>query len=313
MTSSWSIANIPNQDGKFILITGANSGLGFESAGVLAAKKAHVIMACRSLERAQAARHEIVQAHPSSVVDVLPLDLTSLDSVRRCAMEFNLRYPRLDVLLNNAGVMATPRLRSEDGFELQFGANHLGHFALSGLLLERLLAAPSSRVVTVYSVADIYAWIDFNSFGGQGFYNRWIAYGQAKLANLVFAMELNRRLAAREAGAISLAAHPGLTRTNLQVAGLSMQPKDRLQARLMRTIRDVFFQDVTLGALPQLLAATAPEARGGEVYGPQGFLQMAGPPKKITPFNRGWRDEKLGKRLWKASQELTGVKYLNGP
>lgn len=308
--SRWTTAEIPDQSGKVVLITGANSGLGFESALALVRKGAHVVMACRSADRAGKARDEIRAQVPAASLTIMPLDLTNLSSIRDLAAAFCERYGRLDVLLNNAGIMAPPHGTTVDGFELQLGTNHLGHFALTGLLLDCLLDAPAGRVVTTYSMAEMIGRISGDNLQGARRYYRWLAYGQSKLANLLFALELERRLEAIGSATSSMAAHPGLSHTNLQVAGLQTGGTAPVQAWLMRTMRDLFFQSAQMGALPQLYAATAPEARGGACYGPGRLFQVWGHPVKVRPFNPAWRNQDLARRLWEASEDLTGVRYL---
>jgi len=215
-TDRWIEENIPDQSGKLVLVTGANSGLGYEVTRELALKGAIVIMACRNLEKGEEAADEIRSANPSGELRLMQLDLADLKSVKRFADEVHAEYSYLDTLVNNAGVMATPYGKTEDGFELQFGINHLGHFALTGQLLDLLEDRPGSRIVTVSSYAHWFGWINFSDLNGEKFYYRWMAYCQSKLANLLFAYELQRRLSQHGKEAISVAAHPGSTVTNLQ-------------------------------------------------------------------------------------------------
>jgi hypothetical protein len=305
----WGPEAIPDQHDKVFLITGANSGLGFESALALAARGARVVLACRSLEKGEQARRSILDQHPQAALEVMPLDLSSLASLRDFAGAFLERYERLDVLMNNAGVMATPPLQTADGFELQFSVNHLGHFALTGLLLERLLAAPAGRVVTLSSPMAEAGRLDFDDLMRRRRYERWGAYSQSKLANLLFALELDRRLEARSAALLSVAAHPGFAATNLQKSGPALGGAG-LTSFSMRLILP-FAQAAQSGALPQLYAAAAPGVQGGEYYGPDGPGQLRGGPRKVQPmFNRAWQDPEIARRLWQVSQDLTGVRYL---
>jgi NAD(P)-dependent dehydrogenase (short-subunit alcohol dehydrogenase family) len=307
----WDAGQIPDQQGRVIIITGANSGLGFESALALARKRARLLLACRSLERGQAARAAILAQAPEADLQVLALDLGSLESLRSFARAFLARYDRLDVLVNNAGVMGTPRRQTADGFELQFGVNHLGHFALTGLLLERLLATPGSRVVTVSSRMASIGRLNFDDLMHTRRYERWQAYGDSKLANLLFAEELQRRLQARQADVLSLAAHPGFAATNLQKSGPGLDG-GKLALFSMRLAMP-FAQSAQAGALPQLYAATAAPVAGGACYGPDGLGQLYGHPKEVQPsINQAWRDPRLAQRLWQISEELTGVRWLDG-
>ena len=308
--SRWDATHIPDQQGKVILITGANSGLGFESALALGRQRATLVMACRSPQKGEAARQAILAQVPEADLHLLPLDLGSLASVRRTAQEFLACFERLDVLMNNAGVMGAPRRQTADGFELHFGVNHLGHFALTGLLIEVLIATPASRVVTVSSQMAQIGRLDFDDLMHTRFYERWSVYGQSKLANLVFALELQRRLEATRAATLSIAAHPGFASTNLQKSGPELDGFG-LQALAMRLTLP-FAQSARAGALPQLYAATAPEAQGGAYYGPDGLGQLYGHPRQVQPaFNHAWRDPHLAQHLWQVSQDLSGVRYLD--
>lgn len=296
-TSGWIAANIPTLDGKLFLVTGANSGIGFEVARGLAGRGGAVVMACRDLEKGEAAAARIRDKNPRADLRVLALDLADLGSVRAFAEAFQAAHPRLDALINNAGVMATPYARTADGFELQFGVNHLGHFALTGLLLSLLQATPGSRVVTVSSYAHWFGRINFGDLQGEKFYYRWLAYTQSKLANLLFAFELQRRLARKGGNPISLAAHPGSTVTNLQK-----------NTRLFAFVNGVIGHSPAMSALPVLSAAARPGVTGGEYFGPGGFLGQRGYPHLARP-GPGSRNEAVARRLWQVSEELTGVRY----
>jgi NAD(P)-dependent dehydrogenase (short-subunit alcohol dehydrogenase family) len=293
----WIEENIPDQNGKLFLVTGANSGLGYEVSRALARKGARVVMACRSLEKGEAAAASIRDEGPKGEVRVMELDLADLGSVRRFAGEFRAAYPRLEVLVNNGGVMATPYTRTADGFELQFGTNHLGHFALTGLLLDILRATLGSRVVTVSSYAHWFGIINLRDLNAEKFYYRWMAYTQSKLANLLFAYELQRRLSRAGADTISLAAHPGSTVTQLQQ-----------YTRLFAFVNGVIGHSPQMAALPVLYAATRPDLRGGEYLSPDGFLGQRGYPYVgfSSPLSH---NQALARRLWQVSEELSGVKY----
>lgn len=306
----WLEQHIPFQAGKTALITGANSGLGFESAKVLAARGARVILAVRDPAKGERAADEIHHAIPSAELELLPLDLASLASIRAAAAAFARAHDRLDVLINNAGVMAIPRRTTADGFEMQLGTNHLGHFALTGLLLPLLFAAPAARVVTVSSGAHLLGRINFDDLQGERRYQPWLAYGQSKLANLLFAYELQRRLAAAGSGAISVAAHPGYAATNLQTVGPEMTGS-ALGQRLMVLANRIFAQSAAMGALPEIYAASAPDVRGGDYIGPDGSLGQQGFPKKVQSNARS-HDRDVAARLWAVSEALTGVKYELG-
>ncbi len=304
----WTAQDIPDQSGKLIVITGANSGLGYESGLALARKGAHIVMACRNLGKGEAARKAILAEVADARLDLEQLDLASLESIRSFAIRFQQQHRKLDVLLNNAGIMAIPAGKTVDGFETQFGTNHLGHFALTGLLLETLLATPASRVVTLSSTAAEMGRIHFDDLMLDRSYERWKAYAQSKLANLIFTVELQRRLESAAAGCISVAAHPGFASTNLQYAGLSQG-----NAVLSYTLTRMFMplaQSAEMGALPELYAATMPDVKGGEYFGPDGFSQVKGYPTRVAPrFNQTWRDPETARRLWQVSEELTGVTY----
>ncbi|MEX1315993.1 MAG: oxidoreductase, partial [Synechococcaceae cyanobacterium] len=276
----WTAADIPDQSGRLALITGASSGLGLETARALVARGATVILGCRSRARAEPARQELLSAAAAGgAVDLLDLDLADLASVLAAARELGERYGRLDLLINNAGVMGLPRALTRDGFELQFGINHLGHFALSQALVPLLRGRPDARVVTVTSGAQYFGRIDYHDLQGERRYDRWKAYGQSKLANVMFARELQRRLDAEAAGVRSLAAHPGVARTNLQPASVAASGSwiEPLAYRLMAPL----FQSAAMGALPQLYAATAPQAKPGGHYGPDQLGGMRGWPTEV--------------------------------
>ncbi len=285
------------------MVTGANSGLGLATARELAGAGARVVMACRNLEKGEAAKRDIEAATPGAALELEQLDLSSLDSVRAFAERFS---GGLDLLINNAGVMAPPRGRTADGFELQFGTNHLGHFALTGLLIGAMEGREDARVVTLSSTAHKTGRIAFDNLGGERHYFRWRAYGQSKLANLLFALELERRLRAAGSNVKSMAAHPGYAATNLQFAAPPLV--DQL---VMRVGNAVIAQSEEMGALPTLYAATAPGVAGGTYVGPDGLLEQRGHPKPVSP-NRAARDEDVARRLWEVSEEMTGVRFELG-
>lgn len=293
----WIDENIPAQDGKLFLVTGANSGLGYEVTRGLARKGATVLMACRSLKKGKEAADAIQAENPRGELPLMELDLADLSSVRKFAQEFHARYDRLDVLVNNAGVMATPYRKTADGFELQFGVNHLGHFTLTGLLLDVLRSTPASRVVTVSSYAHWFGWINFGDLNAEKFYYRWMAYTQSKLANLLFAYELQRRLSRAGEDMVSVAAHPGSTVTQLQQ-----------YTRLFTFINGLTGHEPDQAALSILYAAARPDVSSGDYFGPDGFLGQRGYPHKAST-SRAARSEKTAQRLWQVSEQMTGVKY----
>ncbi len=299
----WTTADIPDQIGRTAVITGANTGLGYETAAALAAKGAHVVLAVRNIDKGQDAARRIGQASPGARVEVAELDLTSLASIHAAAEQLKSTHKSIDLLINNAGVMFTPKSTTKDGFELQFGTNHLGHFAFTGLLLERVLAAPGSRVVTVSSTGHrIIDAIRFDDLQWERGYNRFRAYGQSKLANLLFTYELQRRLAGTNT--IAVAAHPGGSNTEL------MRNLPRLVQPLTALARP-FFQGADMGALPTLRAATDPHVVGGQYYGPDGFAEQRGYATLVSS-NAASHDVDAQKRLWTVSEELTKVVYPVG-
>ena len=304
MTAKWSAADVPDQSGRVAIVTGSNTGIGYGAAAVLAAKGAHVVLAVRNIDKGNDAKARITAASPNAVVTVQELDLTSLDNIRKAADELRTAHPRIDLLINNAGVMYTDKAKTKDGFELQFGTNHLGHFALTGQLLVNMLAVDGSRVVTVSSVGHrIRARIHFEDLQLDNNYDRVVAYGQSKLANLLFTYELARRLNLKAAPTIATAAHPGAADTDL----LRNMPGG------IRQVSQFFWtnfiaQNADMGALPTLRAATDPGAKNAEYYGPGGFGEQRGAPKVVKSSAQS-HDEDIQRRLWSVSEELTGVKY----
>jgi NAD(P)-dependent dehydrogenase (short-subunit alcohol dehydrogenase family) len=292
---SWTAEEIPDQTGKIAVVTGANSGLGASIARELARAGASVVLAVRNTAKGERVAKEI-----GDRARVERLDLADLASVRGFAERFT--DDRIDLLINNAGVMAPPRQLTADGFESQFGTNHLGHYALTGLLLPRLLAATAPRVVTQASGAHRFGWIRFDDLQGEHRYNNWLAYGQSKLANLMFAFELQRRAAGTKL--TSVAAHPGLSATNLQTAGPAHW-YERIAGQIGNV---VIAQSADEGALPALYAATMPDVPPGAYVGPDGLLELRGHPHLVTAAKRAY-DERAARRLWEVSEELTGVRY----
>jgi NAD(P)-dependent dehydrogenase (short-subunit alcohol dehydrogenase family) len=299
----WTTEDIPDQTGRIAVVTGANTGLGLETAKALAARGASVVLAVRDLDRGKRAAATITTASPGADVTIQKLDLSSLDSVRAAAADLRSAHDRIDLLVNNAGVMYTPRHITADGFELQFATNHLGHFALTGLLLDRLLAVDGSRVVTVGSFGHrIRSRIDFDDLTFEHGYSRVAAYGRSKLANLLFTYELQRRLTEAGTTTIAVAAHPGGSHTELD-RNLPM-PLRALSA----VISPLMAQSAAMGALPSLRAATDPTVVGGQYYGPGGFRELRGHPTVVASSRRS-HDADTQRRLWTISEDLTGVTY----
>lgn len=301
----WTENDIPDMTGKVVIMTGANSGIGYEATRALAQNGATVVMACRNMKKANEAVKILHSLVPAKMLDVMALDLSSLASVRQFTTSFLEKYDRLDLLINNAGLMAIPFGLTKDGFESQIGVNHLGHFALTGLLLERLLAIPASRIINISSGAHKMGKIHIERFASDNEYTPFGAYGQSKLANLLFTYELQRRLGATNTSTISVAAHPGGSKTNLG------NHLEGFFARVVMPIFSLVMQSAAMGALPTLLAATDSSVQGSDYYGPGGFQEMRGHPKKVTS-NELSHDKKLAQRLWSASEELTGVTYSFG-
>ena len=300
--TKWTAADIPDQTGRTAVITGANTGLGYETAAALAGRGARVVLAVRNLEKGKQAVARITAATPGAEVELQELDLTSLESVRAAAAQLRSGHDRIDLLINNAGVMHTPKSTTKDGFELQFGTNHLGHFAFTGLLLDRLLPVAGSRVVTVSSIGHrIRAAIHFDDLQWDRRYSRVGAYGQSKLANLLFTYELQRRLAPHGT-TIAVAAHPGGSNTEL------MRNLPRPITAASALLVEPLMQGADLGALLTLRAATDPGVLGGQYFGPDGFQEIRGYPKVVASSGQS-HDVELQRRLWAVSEELTGVVY----
>ncbi|MEF8821004.1 MAG: oxidoreductase [Halovenus sp.] len=312
MSESWTADQMPDCSEKTVLITGANSGLGFEATKAFAKKGATVIMACRSPERGEQAAQEVAEQLPGgtgATLNVRQCDLASLDSIESFAEEVREVYDDLHILCNNAGVMAIPRSETQDGFEMQLGVNHLGHFALTGQLLDLIVGTEGeTRIVTHSSGAHTAGELDFDDLHRQRSYSKWEAYGQSKLANLHFAYELQRRL--RDAGITetkSVACHPGYADTNLQYRGPE-QSGSRIKYAMMRVANGVFAQSASNGALPLLYAATALDVEGGEYYGPGGLMNMRGAPERQESSDASY-DEADARQLWERSEALTGATY----
>ena len=305
--SGWNAQAVPDQRGRTAVVTGANSGLGYVTARELARQGARVVLACRSELRGTEAVDRLVAEVPGAEVEFIQLDLGELDSVREFASVCERTHDRLDLLVNNAGVMALPLGRTADGFETQFGVNHLGHFALTGLLLPMIAETPGARIVTLSSMVHVLSNIDIDDLNSEkGPYRRWIAYARSKTANLLFTHELARRLSHAGSDVVAAAAHPGYASTNLQTAGPRLEGRKGAQ-RFMEIGNRVFAQSAEAGALPTLYAATAPGVRPDTFVGPS-FAMWRGSP--ATSWRAGWtRDDRAGERLWAASERLTGVTY----
>ncbi|MCU1390580.1 MAG: dehydrogenase/reductase [Ilumatobacteraceae bacterium] len=299
----WSETDIPDQSGRVALVTGANSGIGYEAARALAQHGAKVLLGCRNPTKAAAALEQIRNAAPDADVEILQMDLSHLASIRAAAATITDGGQRLDLLINNAGVMAVPLQHTADGFEMQFGTNHLGPFALTGLLLDTLNAQPGSRVVSVSSTGHKMGRISFDDLDAHDGYHRWLRYGQSKVANLLFTYELQRRLEASGATTVALACHPGGSQTNLgHDAGLLM--------KTFQPLANIVMQSAAMGALPTLRAATDPAAKGAEYYGPDGLSQMRGFPVKAHSTAYSHKKD-VAAQLWTVSEELTGISYLD--
>lgn len=296
--NKWNLSQYPSQQGKVAIITGANSGIGYEAALELAKKNMMVILACRQLNAAERAKIDILKSHPTAQVIPMKMDLSILNDVRKFAEDFLNRFDRLDLLINNAGIMMSPYKETEDGFENQLATNFIGHFALTGLLMQQLLKTPDSRVITLSSLSYKWASINFSDLHFKNGYHKKKAYGQSKRACLVFAYELNRRLSSTGNSTISLAAHPGLTKTNL----------DRYFPALIRPLGSLFLQSPKKGVLPVLYAALQKELKGGEYIGPDGFHEMRGYPT-IVDSDKATKDQKIANTLWLSAEEMTGVHY----
>ena len=302
--SDWNLSKAPSQKDKIAIVTGANAGLGYETTLGLAKKGTKVIMACRNKSKAEKAKEDILQKVPTGDLDIMEIDLSKLKSVRSFANAFLKKYDALHLLINNAGVMIPPYQKTEDGFELQMGANYFGHFLLTGLLLEKIMQTPESRIVSLSSLAHKAGDIHFDNLHWETDYVKMKAYRQSKLACLIFSYELQRRLEKIGSSTLSVAAHPGISNTELG------KHIPKLMYLLFRPLASFYIQKPEYGALPTLMAALGTEVKGGDYYGPTGNKQETkGPPGLARSKSRA-RDEEMGKRLWAVSEELTGVKIL---
>jgi NAD(P)-dependent dehydrogenase (short-subunit alcohol dehydrogenase family) len=306
MTKIWTASAIGDLTGKTVVITGANSGIGFQTARQVARRGAHTVLACRNLRSAEMAANSIKRSYPDSTVDSIELDLASMESVYKCAGEIKSGFEQLDVLVNNAGIMMCPYATTQDGFELQLGTNHLGHFALTGLLIDLLTKTPKSRVVNLSSTMHRFGTMDLSDLmfdGGNG-YTPIRAYGRSKLAALLFTYELQRRFERNGIDSYAVAAHPGYAQTNLT----HYIDKNNV-AGFFRPILNVFAQPAAMGALPTLRAAFDQDVAGGEFFGPKDFFEQRGYPIKVTSSKESY-DCNTADQLWKMSEELTGVHFL---
>ena len=298
--SHWSIENLPSQSGNIAIVTGANSGIGYETSLALASKDMTVIMACRNLQKGEAAKKKILSRHVNAKLKVMQLDVASLTSVKKFVKHFRSHFDSLNLLINNAGIMMSPYQETEDEFENQLATNYIGHFALTGHLLPLMKDAPASRIVSLSSLSYKWAEIDFENLHAEKGYSKNKAYGQSKRACLVFAYELQRRLSEAGYQILSIAAHPGLSQTNL----------DRYFPKLIRPLGALFLQSPGKGALPVLYAALEESLRGGEYIGPAGFQEMRGHPTVVDSDAKS-KNREIGKRLWEVSEQMTRVNYLS--
>lgn len=302
-SKKWDINSIPTVEGKRVIITGGSSGIGFEAAKVLSGAGAEVIIAVRSINKGEKARQTILRDNPSGNVTVMYLDLADLSSVRKFAAEFKQRYNSLNILINNAGVMVPPYKKTAEGFELQFGTNHLGHFVLTAELLPLLNVIPGSRIVTLSSIASRGAKIKFDNLDGSKGYNAISFYGQSKLSNLLFGIDLNKRLRKSGSKTISIVCHPGISDTNLTSRGSGKESN-----KIFKFLFGLFAQPAEMGVLPTLYAATNSDLKGGEFIGPNGWKNIKGNPV-ITNEERSLFKEDLSNKLWDISEKLTKTKY----
>lgn len=294
----WKAEDIPNQKGRVAIVTGSSSGIGFEAARVLAEKGASVIIAVRNLDKGNKAAEKILGQNKAAHISVMELDLANLESIKKFAETFRNNYSRLDLLINNAGVMIPPFSKTADGFELQFGTNHLGHFALTGRLLDLLVNTEGARIVNVSSGAHKVGNLDFDDLTWEKRnYSGWRAYGDSKIANIYFTYELDRQLKENNLDLLTTAAHPGWTATELQ-----------RHAGLIEVLNGFFAQDIMMGALPTLRAAIENGLKGAEYFGPRGFMELRGYPVEVGT-NKLSKDEAIAKKLWEVSEKLTGVKF----
>ena len=306
LSNGWTSNQMPDLTGKTAIVTGANSGLGFQATKKLAEHNAEVIMACRKEEKGSEAKEKIEEAIEEADLKVMQLDLASLDSISQFTEEFKEEYNDLDLLFNNAGVMAIPRKQTEDGFEYQFGVNHLGHFALTAQLIETMKKAEEARIISQSSIAHENGDINFKDINHEEKYNRMQVYSDSKLANLLFINELDRKLEEKDINIKAIASHPGVSNTNLFKAEESQH--NVIITKLMGLGLKVFGQTPEKGCLPMLYAATSEDVEGGELIGPDGFKAIRGYPERQTPSEKA-RDEDIAARLWRKSEEMTGTEF----
>ena len=304
---AWSTADIPDLTGRVAVVTGANGGLGLETARALAGAGAHVVMAARNRDKAEQARADILAEHPDASLRIVPLDLASLESVRVAAAAILDTQDRIDILVNNAGVMGIPERRTADGFEMQFGTNHLGHFALTALLMPALAKSRAARVVAITSFARHYRGrFDPADPPLKGLYEPWRAYGQSKMANLRFALELSRRAKVAGLRLQSLVVHPGLSHTDLQDRSARETPGGRSQRFWAKWVRRIGM-DASRGALSQIRAVTDPMAKGGRLYSPRFVTTGATVRRPLMPWTRRSKQLRI---LWEVSERETGIRFV---
>jgi NAD(P)-dependent dehydrogenase (short-subunit alcohol dehydrogenase family) len=304
----WKASDIPDLRGKIAMVTGANSGLGYQESLALARKGAMVILAVRNREKGLVALDRIKSEIPDAELVVMKLDLANIESVKHVADSFLEEFERLDILINNAGLMAGPLLRTTQGFEIQFGTNHLGHFALTALLIDLINRTPASRIINVSSLAYKMGKINFDDLNWNKSYSGWAAYCASKLANLLFTIELDRKLRLAEKPTIIAAAHPGLASTNLHRKGVQME-RSKFKNTIANLSYKLFAQSAGMGALPILYAATAAPVKSSKFYGPGGLFQLHGYPKEII-IDPNRIDSLDALRLWEESEKLTGIKFI---
>jgi len=304
----WKVDLMTSQEGKVVIVTGANSGLGYFTSKGLAENGAEVIMACRNLRKGEEAVNQLLKEVPGAKLKLMELDLSDLNSVKAFSEKFSKAYKKLDILINNAGLMAIPYRETKDGFEMQLGVNHLGHFALTGQLFKLLRSTPGARVVSVSSMAHKFGNMDFDNLNWKKNYRKWSAYGRSKLANILFMLELAERIESKSLELTAVAAHPGYAASNLLEKGAEMNGRPWL-IKAGHIVNSIAAQSTEMGALPTLYAATSDEAVQGGYYGPGGLNEMRGYPVRVYPNNK-----KIGKdsrlKLWERSEELTGVSFL---
>jgi NAD(P)-dependent dehydrogenase (short-subunit alcohol dehydrogenase family) len=304
----WTASDIPDLTGKIAMVTGANSGLGFHTCLELARKGAHVVLVARNKEKGNAAMEKIRSEIPSADLQFMKIDLANLELVKHFAYAFKEEYEKLDIMVNNAGVMAIPLLRTVQGFEMQFGTNHLGHFALTALMFDFIENTPGSRIVNVSSLMHKFGKFNFEDLNWEKSYSKWAAYSQSKLSNLLFTLELDKRLRALGKQTKVMASHPGYASTNLQTRGGEMEGS-KANVAVNNLMNKIIAQPAWQGALPSLYAATSNKAESGKFYGPSGFGAVRGYPKEEM-VNPKFKDPEIMKRLWEESEKLTGIKFI---